>query len=213
MGQLLKFKMIHISFLRCAKKSSICRSNIAPLLDPTTNCVTDDNYFMCKLLVDQFNSVFTTPGQSKIVFDPKLFFSVDESSVNESPHLSTIVFTDEIVLLAIKELSYNSAAGPDGIPASLLINCAAELALILCDLFKHTLSEGFLPLSFKRAAIVPVFKAGDKATPSNYRPISLTSTMCKIPERIIRKQVLTYIYGHLLTTRKLTGLNSRRTQS
>ena len=51
-----------------------------------------------------------------------------------------------------------SAAGPDGIPASLLIHCAAELAPILCDLFKHTFSEAFTPPppSFKRAAIVPV---------------------------------------------------------
>ena len=69
---------------------------------------------MCKLLVDQFNSVFTTT-------DPELFFVVDKNYANESPHLSTIVFTDEIVLLAINEFSHNSAAGPDGIPASLLI--------------------------------------------------------------------------------------------
>ena len=113
---------------------------------------------MCKLLVDQFNSVFTIPDQSKIVIDPVLLFSVDEKSAIESPHLSSIVFTDEIVLLVIKELSHNSAAGPDGILASLLINCAAELAPILCDLFKHTFSEGFIPPSFKRAAIVLVFK-------------------------------------------------------
>ena len=49
---------------------------------------------MCKLLVDQFNSVFTIPDESKIVIDPELFFSVDEKSAIESPHLSSIVFTD-----------------------------------------------------------------------------------------------------------------------
>ena len=102
------------------------------------------------------------------------------------------------MLVAIKELSHNSAACPDGIPASLLINCAAELApiqaiLLLCDLFKHTFSEGFIPPSFKRAAIVPVYKAGDKAKPSNYRSIPLTSTICKILERFIRKQGFTYL--------------------
>ena len=41
-------------FFRYAKKSSICRSNIGPLLEPSTNCVTDDKFLMCKLLVDQF---------------------------------------------------------------------------------------------------------------------------------------------------------------
>ena len=45
---------------------------------------------MCKLLVDQFNSVFTTPDQFKIVIDPELFFSVGEkSAMIESPHLSS----------------------------------------------------------------------------------------------------------------------------
>ena len=185
-------------------QKSICRSNIGPLLDPTTNCVTDDKFLMCKLLVDQLNSVFTIPDQSKIVIDPELFFSVDEKSAIESPHLSSIVFTDEIVLLAIKELV--SAASPDGIPASHLINCAAELAPILCDLFKHTFSEGFIPPSFKRAAIVPVFKA----KPSNYRPISLTSTICKILERIIRKQVFTYLSDNELFNETQHGFRGGR---
>ena len=119
----------------------------------------------------QFNSVFTTPDQSKIVIDPELFFSVDEKSAIESPHLSSIVFTDEIVLVAIKEFSHNSAACPDGIPASLLINCAAELApiqaiLLLCDLFKHTFSEGFiLPLSREQ----PLFRFTRQETRLNHQ--------------------------------------------
>ena len=103
------------------------------------------------------------------------------------------------MLLAIKELSHNFAAGPDGIPASLLINCAAELAPILCDLFKHTFS-----------AIVPVFKAGEKAKPSNYRPISLTSTICKILERIIRKQVFTYLSDNELFNETQHGFRGER---
>ena len=153
-------------FFRYAKKSSICGSNIGPLLDPATNCVTDDKFLMCKLLVDQFNSVFTTPDQSKIVIDPELFFSVDVNSVNESPHLSTIVFTEEIVWLAIKELSHNSAAGPDGIPASLLINCAAELAPLLCDLFKHlSLKDLSLPLLKEQ----PLFRFSRQETSLNHQ--------------------------------------------
>ena len=43
------------------------------------------------------------------------------------------------------------------------------------------------------AAITPVFKTGDRTTPSNYRPISLTSVLSKVLERIIRKQVSSFI--------------------
>ena len=43
------------------------------------------------------------------------------------------------------------------------------------------------------AAITPVFKSGDRTTPSNYRPISLTSVFSKVLERIIREQVSSFI--------------------
>ena len=41
----------------------------------------------------------------------------------------------------------------------------------------------------KRAAIIPIYKSGDKTVPTNYRPISLTSVL----ERIIRKQVFSFL--------------------
>ena len=56
--------------------------------------------------------------------------------------------------------------------------------------------------SFKKAAIVPVFKSGDRTVPSNYRPISLTSVIIKVFERVIRKQIVTFLIsnGHLNPT-------------
>ena len=51
----------------------------------------------------------------------------------------------------------------------------------------------YIPPSFKLAAITPVFKSGDRTTPSNYHPISLTSIFSKVLERIIRKQVSSFI--------------------
>ena len=107
--------------------------------------------------------------------------------------MTDITFSDSIIIEAIKELSPNSAGGPDSIPASLLINCAEEIAPALKIIFSHTLSSSLIPTSFKEAAIIPVFKSGDKSLPSNYRPISLTSVLSKVIEKIIRKQVLTFL--------------------
>ena len=60
-------------------------------------------------------------------------------------------------------------------------------------LFLQSLESGIIPDCLKRAAIVPIYKSGDKSLPSNYRPISLTPILMKIFERVIRKQVTQFL--------------------
>ena len=53
---------------------------------------------------------------------------------------------------------------------------------------------GDIPAILKRAAI-----GGDKTCPSNYRPISLTPVLMKLLERIICKQVISFlVFNNLL---------------
>ena len=178
-------------FFRFAKKSSICKTDIGPLKKVQTNCLTHDKLEMCKLLLDHFDSVFTAPDPSKVIHDPKTFFT--EPPASDASYLTDINVSENVIIDVIKELSPNSAAGPDGIPASLLINCAPEIAPLLKCIFTSSFSKECILPSFKRAAIVPIFKSGDKCLPGNYRPISLTSVICKVYERIIRKQVFSFL--------------------
>ena len=48
---------------------------------------------------------------------------------------------------------------------------------------------GKLPQDWVTANVVPVFKKGDPRLSSNYRPISLTSIIVKVMERIICCQI------------------------
>ena len=56
--------------------------------------------------------------------------------------------------------------------------------------------------SLKKATIVHIYKSGDRTVPSNYRPITLTSVIIKVFERVIRKQIVTFLIykGHLNPT-------------
>ena len=135
---------------------------------------------ICSLLLDQFNSVFTSHITNMLCMTQSLSLNPDEC-------LTAIEITEQIIIDSIYELS---AAGPDGVPSSLLLKCAAELAPALKLMFSQSLTHGCIPSSLKRAVITPVFKSGTKSSPSSYRPISLTSTIIKVFERIIRKQVV-----------------------
>jgi len=64
-----------------------------------------------------------------------------------------------------------------------------SLLVPLSKLFTQSMSTGKLPQDWVTANVVPVFKKGDPRLPSNYRPISLTSIIVKIMERIIRRQI------------------------
>ena len=53
-------------------------------------------------------------------------------------------------------------------------------------LFNKTILDEKLPVSWKEAEVKPIFKKGCKATPGNYRPVSLTSIVCKLFEKFVR---------------------------
>ena len=48
--------------------------------------------------------------------------------------VTNLIITEYIIMDSIKELSANSAAGPDGIPASLLLKLCLRTRTILFDL-------------------------------------------------------------------------------
>ena len=120
-----------------------------------TNSLSNDKHEMCRLLVDQFTSVFTIPDPQQIINDPVSFFTHEpNTSINKSLSLTDIMLNEDIIIEAIHELSPNSAAGPDCVPSSLLVNCATELDLLI---FSHSLSHGVIPNSWKTAAIIPIY--------------------------------------------------------
>ena len=54
-------------FYRYAKKFSICKTAISPLMNHATHSSSNDKHEMCRLLVDQFTSVFTIPDPNKLL--------------------------------------------------------------------------------------------------------------------------------------------------
>ena len=48
----------------------------------------------------------------------------------------------------------------------------------------------------KLAKVVPIFKNGDKHDFNNYRPISLLSSISKLQEKVVAKQIVGFLYKY-----------------
>ena len=100
----------------------------------------------------------------------------------EGSELSDIAFTEADVEIACSELSSSSAAGADGVPASLLKTCRKELRKPLYTLWRASLDQGLIPPDLLLVLVCPVHKGGSRGSPKNYRPVALTSHINKVFE-------------------------------
>ena len=60
-------------------------------------------------------------------------------------------------------------------------------------IFDKSLSTGELPREWIEANITPIFRKGSRVRKSNYRPISLTSVVCKLIESIVRDHIMKFL--------------------
>ena len=105
-------------------------------------------------------------------------------SLDSFPIMPTISLNVEGIYWLLNDFNVNKAPGPDKIPNRILKYCATEIAQIL-QVINHILTSGNLPDDWLTANAMPIFKKGNRSSPLNYRPISLTSVCCKLLEHII----------------------------
>jgi len=73
------------------------------------------------------------------------------------------------------------------------------------------LTEGELPEDWKLAHVTPIYKnKGAHNLAVNYRPVSLTSVVCKLMESILREHITRYLTNLKLLSKKQYGFISRR---
>ncbi|GFU88488.1 probable RNA-directed DNA polymerase from transposon X-element [Trichonephila clavipes] len=95
-------------------------------------------------------------------------------------------FSQQELLLAMAFLDMTKSPGPDGVFGRMLENLGHRGKLRLLGIINLSWKIGRLPAEWKRAIIIPIKKAGkNNWSPKDFRPIALTSTTCKIMEKMI----------------------------
>nr|CAH8845910.1 unnamed protein product [Trichobilharzia regenti] len=114
-------------------------------------------------------------------------------AASEEHGIDSVDIDQGIVLNFLMKLDAGKSMGPDSLHPRLLKELSAHIAGPLTTIFKLSLQNGVLPRDWKDAIVTPIHKGGSRQSPSNYRPISLTSTLIKTLERIIKKSIMAYL--------------------
>lgn len=73
---------------------------------------------------------------------------------------------------------------------------AESLSRVLVVIFRLSLSQGIVPADWCIARVIPVFKKGNNALITKYRPLSLRSACWKLLEHIISNYMINFLDAH-----------------
>ena len=152
------------------------------------------------VLNDHFKSVFTTDDDSS---------TIPDKGPSLHPSLPAFEITEQGVYNILTNCDPSKSPGPDSIHPLVLKTTAAEISPMLTHIFKQSLETGTVPSQWKHAYVSPIFKKGQKSDPKNYRPISLTSVICKSMEHIIVSQIMKHLEDQNILSDRQFGFRSK----
>ena len=87
----------------------------------------------------------------------------------------------------------NSSSGWDNFSAIVAKQSIDSYIEPLTCLINRSFADGIFPNELKLARVVPIFKSGDSANLSNYRPISILSLSAKTFEKLLYKYLINFL--------------------
>ena len=154
-----------------------------------------------EVLAEFFTSVFTNEPDGELPH-------IDRVPV-QKPFIDKDMTTSEILKI-LKELNQNKSAGPDELHPKSLHELRNSISKPLEIIFNASLQSGQVPNLWKLGNVVAIFKKGDKSDPGNYRPVSLTSVIGKLMEKLVRNQIVNHMVFNSLFSKQQFGFIAGR---
>ena len=171
-----------------------------PTLKVNKTVIIDDQK-KAEVLNNQYCSVFSNP-------DGKTH-PIPNRVINQ---MSEFTISTEGKKKLIRSLRPHKATGPDTIKARFLIEFVDEVSPALKLIFEASLKQSELPTAWKHALIVPAYKGNGKcrSDPESYRPISLTSIVCKLIEHILYSKIMSNLTENEVLSEFQHGFREKR---
>ncbi|CAD6222076.1 GSCOCG00012985001-RA-CDS, partial [Cotesia congregata] len=118
--------------------------------------------------------------------------------------------SDDEILSCLRRLPEKLSAGVDGIPCSIVRDCARCFILPLKLIAHSCLSKGVFPTVWKTSKVCPIHKTGDKSLIVNYRPITLISAFARVIEMLLYDLILPH-FSHTISSSQHGFVSKRST--
>ena len=114
------------------------------------------------------------------------------------------------VELEILSTPHNKAYGLFSCPIPLLKCASKTISKPLCKIINDSITSGVFPSRLKHAKVIPIYKNDDVTDPNNYRPISLLSVFNRIIEKLIYRQLKSFLEDCNIFYHSQYGFRERR---
>ena len=188
------------SFFKYANKKMKSFPSIPPVVSATGDMETDDTK-KADIFNETFHAVFITDNGDHLNLNNR---------VRPEHELLNVTVDRSKIVAALNNLHSKTSKTPEDIPSIVIKNTGAALLPFIELFYNLSLQTCQIPWQWKTAYITPVFKKGDRTCPRNYRPISQTSVLCRLLEKIISGNILDHLYNNDLLSHEQHGFLPRR---
>ena len=170
-------------------------SNTKIILSENNKLITNQKE-ISKVFNDFFINVADSIGQG-ISFDSTThpsIYKIKENNTDEKSFNFSMIDEGQISK-HIDKLHVKKATGVDKISSKIIKLGKPALQSPLTDLINLTIQTSTFPENLKRAQLAPLHKKNDPMEKSNFRPVSVLTTISKIYEKVLSEQLSAYFDG------------------
>ena len=125
-----------------------------------------------------------------------------------------LVYNELFTLHELKQAlqkSHDTSPGSDTVHYQPLKHLPEQSLLLLLFVFNTIWITQDFPNSWRDAIIIPIPKPGkDSSNPCNYRPIALTSCLCKTMERMVNQRLVWFLEKNNILTKHQSSFRKKR---
>ena len=174
-----------------------------------------------EILNDYFTSVFTKEkdadalimnAATNMLFDEPAEdpFNYNGKTAKDNIDISSIVCDEETVEGYLRNIDSTKSNISECVHPRILKECATSLAKPISIIYRQSLETGSVPSAWKKGSVTPLHKTGSRHDACNYRPVTITSILCRVLEKIIKRSVVDHLENINFISNEQHGFREKR---